>query len=166
VAIATGVSYGTYPAQYSFTFDSDLEGFQSWANAGAISLSATGGEMVADVTAVDVSYDPQVFYEGFAVENGKDYTISFDAYTEAGGAGKDLVVNFGDALTADPWFTNFAPTQTFSLTESSANYSFTFTMSESSTPDQGKLVFEMGTTGGTVELATIHIDNILIEQQP
>ncbi|MCF7927299.1 MAG: carbohydrate binding domain-containing protein [Candidatus Izimaplasma sp.] len=117
------------------------------------------GELTVDVIyeGTPASYATQVFQEGFAVENGKFYRISFDARADEA---KDINVAFGDALDADPWFTNFAEMTTVTLDTMMQTYTIEFEMTEPTTEDQGKLVFELATAVNTM----VYIDNVKLEE--
>ena len=90
-------------------------------------------------------------------KNKKQYKISFEAKAEED---KRIILAFGDALSVDPWFTDYIEKTIFELTTELQLFELVFTMEEVSTDDQGKLVFEIGTSGNTL----VTIDNIRIEE--
>jgi hypothetical protein len=132
-----------------------------WSGVTTSTFDIVNGEMVVEVSWADevtpASYATQIFQEGFALENGKFYQISFDAKAlEA----KDINVAFGDALDAAPWFTNFADLTTVTLGTEYQTFTIEFEMTEATTADQGKLVFELATSVET----TVYIDNVMLQE--
>ncbi len=116
------------------------------------------GELSVDIQSAGVeTWDVQLFQENFSVENGKQYIISFDAKS---GVEKEINVSFGDAYEQDPFFTEYAPTTKYILSESFRSFELIFTMNEASTDDQGKLVFEFGKGATTL----VVIDNVRLEE--
>lgn len=105
------------------------------------------------------AYATQVYQEGFEVNNGFVYTIEFDAYANDP---RPINVQLGDALNYDPWFTEFMDPYRIDLTTTKTHYSIEFTMTNQSTPDQGKLVFELGPMYDTAIDTTVFIDNVSI----
>ena len=130
-----------------------------WSGATSSVVTIVDGELVVDVIyeGTPATYATQVYQEGFAVEMGKFYRITFDARADEA---KDILVAFGDALDADPWFTDFAVKTTVSLTTDMVTYVIEFEMTEPTTADQGKLVFELATAVNT----KVYLDNIMIEE--
>lgn len=130
-----------------------------WSGPGAAIFSVTDGNLSIEVTAVGyVAHSPQVYQEGFTFVNGETYQVSFDAKALAP---KTINVNVGKALGYDPWWTAYAPTQTYILGTEVTSYTFNFVMNEE-TFDNGKIVFELGTINGDTTLTTIEISNIKI----
>lgn len=109
----------------------------------------------------NVSFSPQVYQEGLTFVPGQTYKVSFDAKASGG---KAINVNIGKALTTNPYFINYAPTQRINLTPDMKTYTFTFTM-EQPTYDNGKIVFEVGNVvkGDSSYSGNIIFDNISIE---
>ncbi|MDC0558861.1 carbohydrate binding domain-containing protein [Candidatus Izimaplasma bacterium] len=130
-----------------------------WSGPTTSVVSLEDGELVVDVIyeGTPQSYATQVYQENFAVENGKTYRISFDARADEA---KSIMVAFGDALDADPWFTDFVTKTQFDLTTEMVTYTLEVTMTEPTTADQGKLVFELATAVNT----KVYIDNVKIEE--
>ena len=115
-------------------------------------------EVIVDKTGAQ-SYSPQVFQENLLLENGREYTVSFDAKsTEA----REINVLIGEPLSSDPWFTPFMDTKVISIGEEMTNHSFTFEMTND-TNLNGKLVFEVGKINGMSVPSTITLDNVMIE---
>ncbi len=147
------------------TFEEALE-WGAWFGdeyAGYTSSSASVVNGVLEVEVVlnttTVSHATQVYQEGLAFAQGVTYIVEFDAYADAA---RQMNVNLGDALEADPWFTGFAPTEVVDLTTSVQTFTYTFTMTEATTADQGKLVFELGMIDGVGVDTTVYIDNVMI----
>jgi hypothetical protein len=130
-----------------------------WSGETQSVVTIEGGELVVDVifTGTPQSYATQIYQEGFAVENGSYYRISFDARADEA---KDILVAFGDALDWDPWFTDYNPKQTVSLTTDMQTFVLDFQMMQPTTADQGKLVFELATAVNT----KVYIDNVMLEE--
>ena len=129
-----------------------------WGDSGAVSIAIESGELVADVTAVHDanSYDPKVFQAGIAFEDGKSYTLSFDAKAMIA---RDINVNIGKQLDADPWFNVIGPSETKSLTTEMVTYTIDFT-ADMTVATTGDIIFELGVG----EATKVYIDNVSIEE--
>ncbi len=146
------LSIGEYPMNYFMNDNGEWE------------LKLVDEELAIDVAGVvagNASYSTQVYQEGFAVTNATQYRITFDAYAENA---RDINVNFGDALTVDPWFTPYMTTSVISLTTTVQTFTIDFTMAEATTADQGKLVFELGAIAGVAVNGMVVIDNVMLEE--
>ncbi len=130
-----------------------------WSGLTTSEVSIVNGELVVDVIyeGTPATYATQIYQEGFEVENGKFYRITFDARADEA---KDILVAFGDALDHDPWFTDFVAKQTVTLGTDMMTYVIEFEMTEPTTADQGKLVFELATAVNT----KVYFDNVMIEE--
>ncbi|RSK25917.1 glycosyl hydrolase family protein [Bacillus sp. HMF5848] len=129
-----------------------------WSGPGAGTLTVDGTTLTVDVTSVGSAYSPQVFQEGMTFENGKEYVVMFDASSEAA---KTINVNVGKALSADPWWTAYAPTETYVLGTETKTYAYSFTMTEE-TFDNGKMVFEFGEINGDTTTTVVTISDVRI----
>lgn len=130
-----------------------------WSGVSTGILEVTGGALVIDITSVGgASYSPQIYKDGFGLENGKTYTVSFDVKADEA---RDMNVNIGKALDSDPWFTNYAPTEVVAITTTSQAISYNFTVSEA-TDTNLKMVFELGTIDGTGVATKVYLDNISV----
>ncbi|NBI30307.1 carbohydrate binding domain-containing protein [Chengkuizengella marina] len=145
-------------------FSSSIESWQAWwgdqwAGYAVGEMNAVDGLLVIDIEQTgDQSYSPQVFQDGLYFENGKTYTVSFDASSSEA---RQMNVNIGKELTEAPWFIPYAATQVINLSTDQENYHFTFTMNED-TYNNGKIVFELGNIAGQAIPATINLDNVSI----
>lgn len=132
-----------------------------WSGEGAGELVETDTMLFMDITAVGhASYSVQIFQEGMTFKNGATYRVSFDAMSADS---KTSLVNVGRALSVDPWWTGYAPTQTFVFGPEMQTYSFDFVMEEE-TYDLGKVVFELGTIDGDDTLTQVTIDKVFITE--
>jgi hypothetical protein len=135
-----------------------------WSGYTTSSFTTVNGLLevtVEGVTETHASYATQIFQEGFAMEQGETYLLSFDAMAADA---RQMNVNLGDALDYDPWFINFMDTAVVDLTTDWQTFEILFTMTEASTTDQGKLVFELGAIGGVAVNTVVSIDNVKIEK--
>lgn len=129
---------------------------------GAFTEAIVDEQLVLDITALGANpWDVQYFYEGFTLELGKTYRVSFRAKASLE---RDVNLAVGVALMTDPWFTDYLPKQEgITLGTEFETYSFIFTVGEATT-DLGKLVLELGnTTDG--EVGVITIDNIMLHEK-
>ena len=127
-----------------------------WSGSGAGTLSVDGNKLLITVTGVGLPYSPQVYQDGIPFNNSSDYLVMFDAESVLP---KTINVNVGKALDADPWWTGYAPTQTYVIQPQIKTYAFSFNMSDA-TYANGKLVFELGTINGDSTLTDVTIQNI------
>ena len=102
-----------------------------------------------------------MYTEGLAFENGKEYKITFDARAAEA---REMKVMLGDALDADPWFTEYMAPWQVSLTPEMQTFSQVITMTEATTTDQGKFVFELGAIDGAAVNTDVYIENVKIEE--
>ncbi|WP_163195470.1 carbohydrate binding domain-containing protein, partial [Clostridium thermarum] len=92
-------------------FTTDTAGWEhwwgdQWAGFANGTVNAEDGKMKISLTSIgSAAYSPQVFQQGIHLENGKTYVVSFKARA---GVARKMNVNIGKALTADPWFINYA----------------------------------------------------------
>lgn len=127
-----------------------------WSGAGAGTLTVDGDRLLISVTGVGQPYSPQVYQEGLTFTQGFDYVVMFEAQSILP---KTINVNIGKALTADPWWTGYAPTRTYQLTPQTKLFAYSFNMSEA-TFENGKMVFELGTINGDTTLTDVNIKGI------
>lgn len=130
--------------------------WETWGEGGNISLAIENEELVADVTSVhpDNTYDPKVFQAGIDLEDGADYVLSFDARADIA---RDITVNIGEQLDADPWFNIVGGDHIKSLTTGMQTYTIEFT-ADMSTASSADIIFELGTGDAT----TYYIDNVTL----
>lgn len=139
---------------------------QEWGShvdgGGAFTETITDEQLVLDVTGLGTNpWDVQYFYEGFTLELGKTYRVSFTAKASVE---RDINLAVGVALNTDPWFTDYLTKQLgLTIGTEEQTHSFIFTVSQATT-ELGKLVLELGnTTNGAV--GTVTIDNIMLQEK-
>ncbi len=129
---------------------------------GAFNAVVTDGKLVLDVTGLGGNpWDVQIFQEGFKLEKGKTYKVSFAASSTVA---RDINLAVGLALSNDPWFTDYLPKQMgLELDATTKEFEFVFTVTED-TIELGKLVIELGnTTNGAVGVITV--DYIRVQER-
>lgn len=132
-----------------------------WSGYTTASASVVNGELVVTIDGLTVdhaSYAVQVFQEGFTIQQGVTYKVEFDAYADVA---RKMAINLGDAIDADPYFTEFVDTQIVNLTTEKQHFVFEFTMTLE-TNEEGKLVFELGTIDGEFINTVVYLDNIVV----
>jgi beta-glucanase (GH16 family) len=148
------------------TFGNGSEGWTAWwgdqwSGVAQGSITADNGELKVEISQIGgAAYSPQIFQKDLLLEQGSSYTVSFDARADMA---RKVNVNIGKELSVDPWFIPYAQTQTFDLTKEMKEYSFTFTVLESTFAD-GKIVFELGNIAGGNAATTVYFDNIVIQK--
>ncbi|WP_018247635.1 carboxypeptidase regulatory-like domain-containing protein [Orenia marismortui] len=131
--------------------------WETWSDAGAVSLAIGNGELVADVTATGGNtYDPKLFQSGITLVDGTDYILRFDARADVA---RDIVVNIGEQLDADPWFNDIGGNHIKSLNTEMQTYTVEFT-ADMSVATTGDLIFELGTG----EATKFYIDNVSLKE--
>ncbi|MDP4552182.1 carbohydrate binding domain-containing protein [Alkalihalobacillus macyae] len=130
-----------------------------WSGAAEGEVVMEDGQMKLVVTKTgDQSYSPQVFQENLLIENGRTYTVSFDAKSSVA---RDINLVIGEPLSQDPWFIPFMGTKQISIGTEMETHTFTFEM-QKATNVNGKLVFEVGKVNGASVPSTITLDNVAI----
>jgi LPXTG-motif cell wall-anchored protein len=149
------------------TFDAGMDHWASWwgdqwSGVAEGSAAVENGELKVDISKVGgASYAPQIFQKGVTFEKGKTYKVTFDARANEA---RKVNVNIGKELTQDPWFTPYAPTQTFDLTSQMKTFTYSFDMNEETFND-GKMVFELGNIQDGNAATTVYLDNVTITEQ-
>ncbi|MDP4181114.1 MAG: carbohydrate binding domain-containing protein, partial [Bacillota bacterium] len=137
------------------TFDSGIGSWESYGGTGAITLNATDGKMVADVTKVgDNNYEPQVKRNNLSLTKDKTYIVTFNASSSVDKAVEVCVID------PDNNYQYFGG-NTFTVSTSSSDYSFTFTAPATTTT--ASLQFNLGKIAGNLSTsvnATVSIDDI------
>lgn len=114
----------------------------------------------------DLNWHIQAFQSGLFLEQGKTYTVSFDASTIGnkvlyGTVDVCIQRNGGD-------YTEYMPTQTVSVNPGTGTFSFSFTMLYATDTD-GRITFNFGKNGtpeGSQYPAIIAIDNVNVNSGP
>ena len=87
----------------------------------------------------------QLFMDILDMPNG-EYELTFKAKADDN---RNINASIGKSLDADPWFLEFMPLQTYSLTNNWQEFTHTFTKTNEN--NDGRLVFELGAIeGGTI----------------
>lgn len=129
------------------SFASGTEGWTSYAagDAGQLTISAEGGKLQAAIGSVgDNPWDRQVINEGFAIQRGSRYTLSFKA--KAGTARKlGIGIGWVDVAANYEWHGYFG--QQIDLSTEEQTYTFTFDASAESYRNS-RVTFDMGNIPG------------------
>ncbi|MGB0534958.1 MAG: carbohydrate binding domain-containing protein [Acholeplasmataceae bacterium] len=133
------------------------------ADGAAMTLSAEDGALKAEVTAGANFFTPRFGQMNIPFENGKTYEITFEAKSSVE---KEIALQVGELLPAAPWYNDFLPSAENifyrTITTEWATYSYKFTMTQDN--DKGGILFGLGTVNGNAVNATMHFDNITIEE--
>jgi hypothetical protein len=133
------------------------------ADGAAMTQSSEDGAMKVEVTAGAFAYTPRFGQMNIPFENGKTYEITFEAKSSVE---KEIALQVGELLPAAPWFNDFLPSVEpiiyRTITTEWATYSYKFTMTQDN--DKGGILFGLGTVKGNAVNATMHFDNIMIEE--
>ena len=133
------------------------------ADGAAMTLSAEDGALKAEVTAGTQFFTPRFGQMNVPFENGKTYEITFEAKSSVE---KEIALQVGELLSAAPWYNDFLPSAENifyrTITTEWATYSYKFTMTQDN--DKGGILFGLGTVNGNAVNATMHFDNITIEE--
>ncbi|HBD74650.1 MAG TPA: hypothetical protein DC003_03685, partial [Acholeplasmataceae bacterium] len=133
------------------------------ADGAAMTLSSEDGALKAEVTAGANFFTPRFGQMNIPFENGKTYEITFEAKSSVE---KEIALQVGELLPAAPWYNDFLPSAENifyrTITTEWATYSYKFTMTQDN--DKGGILFGLGTVNGNAVNATMHFDNITIEE--
>ncbi|MGB1097206.1 MAG: carbohydrate binding domain-containing protein, partial [Acholeplasmataceae bacterium] len=133
------------------------------ADGAAMTLSSEDGALKAEVTAGANFFTPRFGQMNVPFENGKTYEITFEAKSSVE---KEIALQVGELLPAAPWYNDFLPSAENifyrTITTEWATYSYKFTMTQDN--DKGGILFGLGTVNGNAVNATMHFDNITIEE--
>lgn len=153
------------PLLISWDFE-DADELLGWniytAGTGALEISIDSGAMKMVTVPGGQRYETRLDYQGVPLEEGYDYKVSFKAKADVDG--KMVHLNFGELLSAAPYFTAFKPEMfdIITLTQEWVEYSYTFNMENANV--NGGPLFEMGDMEGSAGIsATIWIDDLKIE---
>lgn len=137
------------------TFDSDVNGFVTYANGGAFEMFQEDGQLVVDIEKEgSLEHSVQIYYDGFTMARDCVYNVSFDiSSTVERKVEWRVQINGGDYHAYASDLVTIGPEmQTVNME---------FTMSENSDPAP-RFVINMGHYEGEPELGahTIKVDNI------
>lgn len=133
-------------------------------DGGSAAVSIENEMMKVEVLEASWNVAPRMHQGGLVFENGKTYTVTFDAYAlEA----RPLSIQVGTLVDGAPWFISYADQQLVDLTTEAQTFTFTFTVSEVDTT-AGILSFEFGDFGAIEgyepTATTVYIDNVLVQE--
>ena len=133
------------------------------ADGATMTLSSEDGTLKAEVVAGTNFFTPRFGQMNVPFENGKTYEVTFDAKSSVE---KEIALQVGELLPAAPWYNDFLPSAQNilyrTITTEWATYSYKFTMSQDN--QKGGILFGLGTVNGNAVNATMHFDNINIEE--
>ncbi len=135
--------------------DNDLHGFMTYTNGGSYTLSAVDGEMVAAISSTGaVEHGCQLYFDGFTMAKGCEYTLSFDVYSTV-----DRTVEWRVQINGGDY--HAYASEKIALTSEKQTITKTFVMEEESDPAP-RFVVNMGGFDGANDLPDheIHFDNI------
>jgi hypothetical protein len=127
----------------------------------SIAFDIEEGALKVVVVASPVAYAPRFGQMNVPFEIDTTYEVSFRAKSSVV---KPINLNAGELLTSAPWFTDFKPGQPEIRTIGTewATYSYIFTHRLDN--KRGGILFELGTVSGQKVDATMHFDDITIEE--
>lgn len=129
-----------------------------WNGTSKGDVTHRNGNMVIKIdTAGNQNWIPQISQEGFRLEEGKTYQLSFDA---SASVPRKINIGLGKKLSADPWYIGYYGTDV-SLTTDTQRYTYTFTMSHT-TEDNARIDFNVGVMDGLGSNTEVTLDNIVL----
>lgn len=135
--------------------DNELHGFLTYTNGGKYTLSAVDGEMVAAISYQGgVEHGCQLYFDGFTMAKGCEYTLSFDVYSTVDRTIEwRIQVNGGDYHAYS--------SEKVALASEKQTVTKTFVMEEDSDPAP-RFAINMGgfEDDGDLEDHEIHFDNM------
>ncbi len=135
--------------------DNELHGFVTYENGGKYALKAENGEMVADIERTgSVEHGCQLYFDGFTMAKGCEYTLSFDVSSTV-----DRIVEWRVQINGGDY--HAYSSNKVNLTSEKQTVTQTFVMEENSDPAP-RFVVNMGAFEGMGEVGAhqIHFDNI------
>jgi hypothetical protein len=151
------------PANGVFTTNTvGWEEYEDQPSGAAMSLSATGGEMRVNITNGGTQfYHLQVSYRGINLEEGRTYSLSFDARADSARTIWASVHDGGRDLNGDGniYWTYIPGVPNLSLTTSMQTFTYEFTMPE--TNRMATVDFFVG--GSDVD---VYLDNVTVTEVP
>ncbi|ASB49870.1 family 16 glycosylhydrolase [Alkalitalea saponilacus] len=138
----------------------DQGNWEYWFGDGGQGSVTFPSEHLATVNITNAGWQPwsvQLFKDNLDTPDG-EYVLTFRARADAP---RTLNVNFGKGLDAAPWFIEFMSPKEFNITTEWDTYSIT--INKENVEVVGKLVFEMGSTGGDNLITSVYIDDVSLE---
>lgn len=144
------------------TFDADLTGWEVLNEGGAVFTPQSNGSiLVENDTCPGQAYQVRLNTHSFAVEAGKTYEVTFDASSTNA---RNILVQVGQTLEADPWYYQAAPDIEVALTTTLSRKSVKFTASKTNDNmdlSDVCLLIGMGAVGSAIN-SDITIANVSI----
>lgn len=137
------------------TFDSDVNGFVTYANGGKFEMIQEDGQLVCNIeTTGSVEHGVQIYYDGFTMAKDCVYNVSFDISSSV-----ERVVEWRVQINGGDYHAYASEKVTIGPETQTVNYEFT--MAEASDPAP-RFVINMGHYEGQPELPahTVKVDNI------
>ena len=160
-------SEGNYILNGTFAEEDDFTGTQNWqfmtalgGDASAqIVEDATFGQQakavkISTVDAGSVDYSVQFVQPNIPLDQGNEYTVTFDAYASEN---RNMIVNIS---APDRSYQRYLPDTMLDLTPEKQTYTYTFRM-ESEKDANGRLEFNLGNTPNTSD---VFISNVSVKQ--
>jgi len=143
----------------TLTFDDSSQTLDVYSTVTGPAITTTAGALKVEMqgTSGD-AWDPQIYHEGFGLENGKTYIVSFEGMSDV-----DNTINLQLGKQDGGSFTPYMDAQVINLTNSMNDFSHEFTVTES-TDSNLKLGFELGTISADNIPSTLTFDNIEVEE--
>ena len=125
-----------------------------WHGASAAASGAVvNGEYAVTISNGGINaWDVQLVQTDLKIENGKTYTVSFDAYADA-----DRQIGPYVGMAGSPW-TVYSLYQTVDLSTTKQTYTYAFTMNEPTDPE-AQLVFNHGSSN-----IDVYLDNVVLQE--
>ena len=120
-------------------FSNDIEGWGTFCQDGLCEIKVTGdGELDVDIKSLGtVAHGVQLYHDGFSLDEGCVYKITFDAYSDI----DDKWLEMRFQLNAGDYHAYFE--DHFQIGKEKQNYEYTFTMNETGDPAP-RFCFNMG----------------------
>ena len=142
------------------------------ADGATMTLSSEDGALKAEVVAGTNFFTPRFGQMNMAFETGKTYEVTFDAKSSVA---KEIALQVGEIVGQDFGYYNDylrKPEDIFyrTITTEWTTYSYKFTVQNDQVLDvdgngeNGGIIFGLGTVNGNAVNATMHFDNINIEE--
>ncbi len=157
-----GENLNLHPTFVEGEEDGTILGWGIYNEGGASFIPQSDGSiLVENQTCPGQAHQVRLNTETFTVVKGQAYQVTFDAKSTIA---RDIQVQVGQTLEADPWFYQAAPDMTVSLTQTMSRKAVTFTAAETNSAmdlDQVCLLIGMGAVGSAIN-SNITIANVSI----
>lgn len=130
-----------------------------WSGVSEGNVTVTDNVIAVEVNTVGTaSYSPQIVEDGLTVPGHTAYRIEFDIKSDVA---RQIRVNFGEGLDAEPWFLAFMDAVDIDTTTEWTHVVIEMDMALE-TNENGKLVFEFGTINDEGVATTIYMRDIIV----